>query len=55
MSMLDKLKERFGGAKQRFEYECTKCGHVFESPHVQMNKVRCPECLAGKVKMADRA
>lgn len=52
--MLDKLKDRFGGSESQYEYECTKCGEVFESPHVKMNKVRCPECHSANAVMSDR-
>lgn len=56
MAMLDKLKDRFGrgGTERQYEYECINCGADFESPHVKMNKVRCPECHSGNARMADR-
>jgi|GEM_PF-2903600 len=54
--MLDKLKEKLGsGEDQTYEYDCTSCGERFESPHVKMNKVRCPECHSANAIMADRS
>lgn len=55
MAMLDKLKDALGGKEQQYQYECINCGIDFESPHVKMNKVRCPECHSGNARMADRA
>ena len=54
MAMLDKLKNAFGGTERQYDYECTNCGTNFQSPHVEMNKVRCPECHSGNARMADR-
>ena len=55
MAMLDKLKNVIGGRDPQYQYECTNCGTTFESPHVKINKVQCPECHTGNPRMSDRA